>query len=131
MLAEYEIRAVAKGIVEEAKDTAHVDQGALRRSIAYTYVKDEVIFRELFYGQWNDNSQLEKLAIKNMPFGVRWKIIYTVLGGDEYEVSRTRSGRRSQRTIKKALSNKTSTSNINALITSIKRKREKDGKKKK
>lgn len=128
MLTEYEIRAVAKDIVSEAKDTAHVDQGALKRSIAYTYIKDEVVFRELFYGQWNDNSQLEKLASKNMPYGVRWKIIYTVLGGDEYEVSRTRSGRKSQRAVKRSISNRVSTSNINKLITAIQKK---DGKKKK
>ena len=63
MLSEVEIRAIAKTIVDKAKRTATVDQGSLKRSIAYTYVRNEVIFRELYYGQWNDNSQLEEYAI--------------------------------------------------------------------
>ena len=60
----------------------------MKRSIAYTYVRNEVIFRELYYGQWNDNSKLEEYANDLMPNGVKWKIIYTKLGGDTYEVGK-------------------------------------------
>ena len=130
MLNENEIRAVAQKIVTDSKDTAHVDQGSLRKSIAYTYKKGEVTFRELYYGQWNDNSQLEKNAKRDMPYGVNWKIIYTELGGDEYEKTVTRAGRKSQRLVKKSISNRVSTSNAQALISLIQKKR-KDGEKKK
>ena len=84
MLSEIEIRAIAQTIVNKAKSTAHVDQGSLKKSIAYTYVRDVVIFRELYYGQWNENSLLEKYANQLMPNGVAWKIVYTKLGGDTY-----------------------------------------------
>ena len=127
MLTDLEVREVAKEIVQEAKDTAHVEQGRLKRSIAYTLKKGEVVFRELYYGQWNDNSKLEDIATKKMPYGIKWRIVYTELGGDEYEVSKTKSGRRSIKSVKKSISKKVSTDKINALITSIKKK---NGKKK-
>ena len=125
MLSEVEIRAIAKTIVDKAKKTAKVDQGSLKRSIAYTYVRNEVIFRELYYGQWNDNSQLEKYANQLMPNGVKWKIIYTKLGGEEYEVGRTRQGRTMQ---KKAVSTalRNSSNNIKKLIALVRANRKKD-----
>lgn len=129
MLSEIEIRAIAQTIVNKAKSTAHVDQGSLKKSIAYTYVRDVVIFRELYYGQWNENSLLEKYANQLMPNGVAWKIVYTKLGGDTYEVGKTKQGRATQRkAVAVALRN--STNNIKALITSIRKKR-KDGEKEK
>jgi len=125
LLSEVEIRAIAKTIVDKAKKTAKVDQGSLKRSIAYTYVRNEVIFRELYYGQWNDNSQLEKYATELMPNGVKWKIIYTKLGGEEYEVGRTRQGRTTQ---KKAVSTalRNSSNNIKKLIALVRANRKKD-----
>jgi len=125
LLSEVEIRAIAKTIVDKAKKTAKVDQGSLKRSIAYTYVRNEVIFRELYYGQWNDNSQLEKYATELMPNGVKWKIIYTKLGGEEYEVGRTRQGRTMQ---KKAVSTalRNSSNNIKKLIALVRANRKKD-----
>lgn len=129
MLSEVEIRAIAQTIVNKAKSTAHVDQGSLKKSIAYTYVRDVVIFRELYYGQWNDNSLLEKYANQLMPNGVAWKIVYTKLGGDTYEVGKTKQGRATQRkAVAVALRN--STNNIKALIASVRNKR-KDGEKEK
>lgn len=129
MLNENEIREVAQKIVSDSKDTAHVDQGSLKKSIAYTYKNGEVTFRELYYGQWKDNSQLERNAKRDMPYGVSWKIIYTELGGDEYEKIVTRTGRKSQRLIKKSISNRIKTDNVNRLISLI-QKRRKNGKKK-
>lgn len=129
MLSEIEIRAIAQTIVNKAKSTAHVDQGSLKKSIAYTYVRGVVIFRELYYGQWNDNSLLEKYANQLMPNGVAWKIVYTKLGGDTYEVGKTKQGRATQRkAVATALRN--STNNIKALIASVRKKR-KDGEKEK
>ena len=99
MLEEKEIRAIAQKIVDMSKNTAHVDTGALKRSISYTYVKGIVTFRMIYYGQFNNNAQLEKNADRLMPSGVQWKIIYTKFGGDTYEVGRTKTGRRSQRSV--------------------------------
>ena len=125
MLSEVEIRAIAKTIVDKAKRTAKVDQGSLKRSIAYTYVRNEVIFRELYYGQWNDNSQLEEYATQLMPNGVKWKIIYTILGGDTYEVGKTRQGRTTQKkAVATALRN--SSKNIKNLIALVRANRKKD-----
>ena len=129
MLSEFEIRQLAQSVVDESKATAKVDQGSLKKSIAFTYKKGEVTFRELFYGQWNENSQLENNANKSMPYGLRWKIVYTELGGKEIEVSKTKTGRRSQREIKKVLLNKSSSLNVLKLLTTISKKRKKDAKK--
>ena len=49
MLSEAEIRAIASTVVQRAKATARVDQGTLRRSIAYTYVRGVVTFRQIYY----------------------------------------------------------------------------------
>ena len=127
MLEEKEIRKIAQKIVDISKRSAHVDTGALRRSISYTYVKEVVIFRQLYYGQFNNNSELERNASALIPRGVKWKIIYTAFGGNTIEVTPTRSGRRSQRTILSNLLNG-STSKIKALIARTKAK--KNGKEK-
>jgi hypothetical protein len=122
-LEEAEIRKIAQDIVNKSKRTAHVDTGALKRSISYTYVKEIVIFRQLFYGQFYNNSELEKNAARLMPNGTNWKIIYTNFGGQTVEVSRTRAGRKTQRSILKSLLGTSSTTNIKALIAKRKKKR--------
>lgn len=58
--------AQAQKVVDESKRTAHVDTGALRRSIHYTVAKGGIVFRQLFYGQYNDNSQLIENAARMM-----------------------------------------------------------------
>ena len=128
MLSEVEIRAIAQSVVDKAKSTAHVEQGSLKKSIAYTYVKGLVTFRQLYYGQWNENSQLEKYANQMMPNGVAYKVVLTKLGGDTYESGKTKQGRSTQR---KAVATvlRNTTSNIKALISAIQSKR--NGKEKK
>lgn len=127
MLSEDEVRKIAQRVVTVSKASAHVDTGALKRSISFTYVKGVVIFRQLFYGQFNENSQLERNATRLMPIGTRWKIIFTAFGGQTIEVSRTRAGRRSQKSILNTLLTGT-TNNIKALIARnrVKRKKEED-----
>lgn len=127
MLSEIEIRAIAKTIVDKAKATAHVDQGTLKRSIAYTYVRGVVTFRQIYYGQWNENSQLEKYARELMPFGVAWKVILTEFGGGTYEVGKTKQGRTTQRK-SLAAATKNSTKNIKRLIALAQKKRGKEKK---
>jgi hypothetical protein len=119
MLAESEIRAIAQRVVDLSKSTARVDTGALRRSISYTYVKGIVTFRELYYGQFGKNSELEKNAVKLMPRGVEWRIIYTKFDGGTYEVGRTRQGRATQKSLLPTLT-RIGTSAVSALINRIK-----------
>ena len=123
MLTEDEIRAVCERVVRESKSDARVDTGALKRSIAYTYIRGLVTFRQFVYGQYGTNSKLEKNAIRLMPYGVQWRIVYTQFGGAEVEVGRTRQGRATQSSV---LSNlwKSTTSKIRNLIAS---KKAKDG----
>ena len=129
MLSEIEIRAIAQSVVDKAKSTAHVEQGSLKKSIAYTYVKGLVTFRQLYYGQWNENSQLEKYASQMMPNGVPYKVVLTKLGGDTYESGKTKQGRKSQRVAVKQAVN-SSSNNIKKLIALVQAKR-KNGKEKK
>ncbi len=128
MLTELEARALGAKIVAAAKETAHVDTGYLRRSIAFTYVGKVMIFRQVFYGVYYQNSKLEKYAAQYIPTDQLWKIILTSIGGEEIEVSRTRSGRAVSRTTKLyQRTGRTTTSNINKLIAIA--KANKDGKK--
>lgn len=99
MLTDKEIRNIAQTVVDKTKQTARVDTGALKRSISFTYVDEVVIFRMIYYGQFNNNAELEKNARKLIPRGVSWKIIYTKFGGQTYEVGRTFQGRATQKSL--------------------------------
>ncbi len=125
MLEEQEIRAIASNIVQKAKSTARVDQGTLKRSIAFTYVRGVVTFRQIFYGVYGDNSQLEELAKSYMPNGIPYKIELTEFGGKTVEISRSKTGRRSQRSAI-ASASRSSSSNIKRLIASVKKKKDGD-----
>jgi hypothetical protein len=129
-MEEAEVRAIAQDIVNKAKATARVDQGTLKRSIAYTYVRGKVTFRQIYYGQYRDNSELEELASSLMPRGIPYRVELTEFGGGTFEKGKTKQGRSTQR---KALArvNRSTSKNINALIESVKRKRERDGEKEK
>lgn len=91
-------RKIAQEIVAEAKRTANVDQGTLKRSIRYTVRNGVYEFRQTFYGIYNDNSQLEELVRRKMPNGTAYKIILLNVNGTVYETGRTKQGRTTQRT---------------------------------
>lgn len=124
-MTEEQVRAIAQSIVTKAKATARVDQGTLKRSIAFTYIKGEVIFRQIYWGQYADNSQLEKLASQFMPFGVPYKIILTELGGGTFEKGKTKQGRTSQ---KKSLASTTKTMTQKYIASILKKRKKEDGK---
>lgn len=126
MLSETEIRAIAQKVIDQSKSSARVDTGALRRSMAFTYIRGVVTFRQFVYGQFGDNSKLEKNAIRLMPNGTKWRIVYTQFGGKEVESTALRNGRASQSNVIGDLF-KTTTSKIRALIA---RKKANDGKEK-
>lgn len=123
MLTETEIRAIAQKVIDQSKSTARVDTGALRRSMAFTYIRGVVTLRQFVYGQYGKNSMLEKNAIRLMPNGTKWRIVYTQFGGKEVESTPVRNGRASQGNILGDLF-KTTTSKIRALIA---RNKAKDG----
>jgi hypothetical protein len=124
MLEESEVRAIAQKVIDQSKSSARVDTGALRRSMAYTYIRGVVTFRQFVYGQFGDNSKLERNAIRLMPNGTKWRIVYTQFGGKEVDSTSIRNGRASQGNVLGDLF-KTTTSKIRALIA---RKKAKDGK---
>lgn len=126
MLSDEEIRAIAQSIVVKAKATARYDQGTLFRSIAFTYVKGVVTFRQIYYGDFNGNSKLEMLAAMYMPKGVPYKIELTEFGGGTYEVGKTKQGRSTQKKAIKVAKNYNTTTNLRNLVAVLKRKREKE-----
>jgi hypothetical protein len=67
--------------------------------MAYTYIRGVVTFRQFVYGQFGDNSKLERNAIRLMPNGTKWRIVYTQFGGKEVDSTAIRNGRASQSNI--------------------------------
>jgi hypothetical protein len=110
-------------IVERAKSSARIDTGALRRSISFGYVNGILTFRELFYGQFGTNSELEKLATAMIPRDTPWNIQYTTFGGAVYTKTVKKSGRKLGRNPPKRSTGKSSasqtTNNLRNLISLV------------
>lgn len=123
-----EVRAIAQQIVDESKKTARVDQGTLKRSISYSVKNDTVIFREMDYGQYNDNSELIENAKRLMPNGSKYKFEFIDVDGNISEITKTKTGRTSKRSILSKLSD-SSTKNATALINKIRQLNEKKNRK--
>ena len=121
MLTELEIRAKAQRVVDATKASAHVDTGALRRSISYTYVNNVVIFRQLFYGVYYDNAKLERNARLYMPSEVQWTIVNTDTNGREVNVGSTGAGKIITKLIKRGLGTQTTTRIREAIARKIAR----------
>jgi len=130
MLSNIEISAIVQTIVDKAKATAHVDQGTLKRSIQGKMSGGKAIFRQMYYGQYGENSQLEELARKLMPNGVSYNIISEDIDGTIYEKGKTKQGRATQ-SKSVAIAKRNTTDKIRALITKVQEEKKKDGKKKK
>lgn len=116
-----EIREYIRKVVREAKDTANVDTGFLKRSIKGDLIgrNRSVEFREIFYGAYNNNSRLIEIANRIMPNDIQWKVIFIDEEGKETAIKgKTRTGRTISR--KAITSENVSTSKIKALIASIK-----------
>ena len=130
MAREYtdgEIRQYIREVVREAKSTANVDTGYLKRSIRGDLIgrNRSVEFREIFYGAYNENSKLLEIAQRIMPNDINWKIVYENEEGDETTIKgRTRTGRTIRRS--SISSNNISSPKIKALIQSIRGKKKDD-----
>ena len=122
-----EIRQYIREGVREAKSTANVDTGFLKRSIRGDLIgrNRSVEFREIFYGAYNENSKLLEIAQRIMPNDINWKIVYENEEGDETTIKgRTRTGRTIRRS--SISSNNISSPKIKALIQSIRGKKKDD-----
>ena len=119
--SDAEIREYIRRVVREAKDTAKVDTGYLKRSIKGDLIgrNKSVEFREIFYGAYNNNSRLVEIANRIMPNDIQWKVIFIDEEGKETAIKgKTRTGRTISR--KAITSESISTSKIKALISAIK-----------
>lgn len=65
--------AIAEQVVVISKAEANVETGRLRRSINQKVQRGIIVFREYYYGQYGDNSTLEKNA-KEMMGVIPYKI---------------------------------------------------------
>jgi len=121
LYSDAEIREYIRKVVREAKDTANVDTGFLKRSIKGDLIgrNRSVEFREIFYGAYNNNSRLIEIANRIMPNDIQWKVIFIDEEGKETAIKgKTRTGRTISR--KAITSESISTSKIKALISAIK-----------
>ena len=73
MPVRLEDEVIAEQVVVKSKSEANVDTGRLRRSINQKVQRGIIVFREYFYGQYGDNSTLEKNA-KQMMGVIPYKI---------------------------------------------------------
>jgi len=119
-----EINQIIREVVSEAKSTAKFETGFLKRSIKGTIVgrNKSVEFRQVFYGVYNDNSQLIRIAEKRMPKDISWKVISQDEDGREVNIkATTRTGRTISR--QAITSENIFTSKIKALINLIRGKK--------
>lgn len=94
--SDAQLRVLIRDVVREARATAHVDTGYLKRSIKGDIIKrtNSVEFRQIFYGAYNNNSKLVEIAERIMPKGVQWKVVFLDEEGNETQVKAiTRTGR--------------------------------------
>ena len=115
-----EIRTFIRNVVREAKRTSNIDTGFLRRSIKGDIIgrNKSVEFRQIFYGAYNNNSDLIQIAERIMPRDIVWKVIFLNEEGEETAIrGRTRTGRSITRT--QITSESVNSSKIKQLITSL------------
>ncbi len=115
-----EIRQYIREVVREAKDTAKVDTGFLRRSIKGALIgRDKSIeFEQIVYGAYNNNSRLIQIAERIVPNDLKWKVTFINEDGETTEVKgKTRTGRTIAR--RQITSESIGTSKIKQLIKSI------------
>jgi hypothetical protein len=123
VLTETEIRAIAQRVVNESKLSARVEDGTLKRSIKYTINRGVYEFRQMIYGQYGTNSQLEKNIRKYMPYGTKWELIYLEIDGKDGERTGIRKGRATKTSIVSQLT-KSTTERIRNLIAATRKKKD-------
>lgn len=93
MSVRLEDEQLAEQVVAKSKKEAHVDTGRLKRSINQKVQRGVIVFREYYYGEYNDNSTLEKNA-REMMGVIPYKIERFDEEGDIVQsVNKAQSGR--------------------------------------
>lgn len=93
MSVRLEDEQLAEQVVAKSKKEAHVDTGRLKRSINQKVQRGVIVFREYYYGEYNDNSTLEKNA-REMMGSIPYKIERFDEEGDIVQsVNKAQSGR--------------------------------------
>lgn len=106
-------------VVRATRKTARVDTGFLKRSIRATLYRGVVVFREIFYGAFNENAQLVENAQRIMPKEIEWRVVFVDEEGRETTIeATTRTGRKISR--KSISSESASTKKIKSLISALK-----------
>jgi hypothetical protein len=124
--SDAEIRQYIREVVSETKKTAKVETGFLKRSIKGSLIgrNKSIEFRQVFYGAYNENSQLIENAKRMLPNDLFWTVVFVDEEGQEKRIEgKSRTGRKISR--KEIGSENISTKNIKALIASIKARGEK------
>ena len=124
--SDAEIRQYIREVVSETKKTAKVETGFLKRSIKGSLIgrNKSIEFRQVFYGAYNDNSQLIENAKRMLPNDLVWTVVFVDEDGQETRIEgKTRTGRKISR--KEIGSENLGSKNIKALIASIKARGEK------
>ena len=115
-----EIRTFIRDVVREAKRTSNIDTGFLRRSIKGDIIgRDKSVeFRQIFYGAYNNNSDLINIATRIMPNDIKWKVIFLDEQGEQTEIrGKSRTGRQ---IVRRQINSETvDTAKIKQLIRSI------------
>jgi hypothetical protein len=91
-----QLRTFIRDVVREARASAKVDTGFLRRSIKGDIIgrNKSVEFRQIFYGAYRENSKLIEIAERIMPNDVQWKVVFLDEEGGQTEVKGvSRTGR--------------------------------------
>jgi len=85
---------IAQEVIDKTKKSAHYDTGRLYRSLYRYLSRGNIIFKEMFYGMYNDNSDLVQNAITMMPREIQWQVILIGEDGQPYTGTlKTKSGK--------------------------------------
>lgn len=105
-------------VVRATRKTARVDTSFLKQSIRATLDRGVIVFREVYYGAFNENAQLIENAQRIMPKEIEWKVIFVDKKGRETTVeATTRTGRKISR--KSISSESVSTKKIKSLLNAL------------
>jgi len=122
-----ELKKIVRDVVREAKGSAHIETGYLKRSIRGDVVgkNRSLEFRQVVYGVYNNNSRLVQIAENLVPKDIQWEVI---LEDEEGNITQANGISRTGRKIKRSSISSSigSTSKITALINQLRGKKKND-----
>jgi len=122
-----ELKKIVRDVVREAKSSAHIETGYLKRSIRGDVVgkNRSLEFRQVVYGVYNNNSRLVQIAENLVPNDIQWEVI---LEDEEGNITQATGISKTGRKIKRSSISSSigSTSKITALINQLRGKKKND-----